>query len=288
MHVMIRNASKNRLEVLRPAMSADEQLAHPILGEPIRCRAVRTLREVSEDAGAATACHCALGVPSSGSYLCVPMLAAGELVGVTNLQAAEAGHFTPDRVRALQGYVGFTSATVSSLRLIAATRERALRDGLTGAYNRAFLAEYLHKTLASARRRGAPLAVLMVDLDHFKRINDEHGHPAGDAAIIALARCLQAQTRTNDAVVRYGGEEFCVLLVDVAVEAARATAERIRAAIERTAVGELGPILRASIGVAAFPDHAGDDAALIAAADAALYRAKAAGRNRVELARAPA
>jgi diguanylate cyclase (GGDEF)-like protein len=286
--VMVRNGSKNRLDVVRPAMTADEQLQHPILGDPMKCRAVRTLREVGCDADDATACHCALGVPATGSYVCLPMLAAGELVGVTNLQSEAPGHFSADRVRMMQGYAGFTSATLSSLRLIAATRERALRDGLTGAHNRAFLSEYLTKALASARRRSAALAVLMIDLDHFKRINDEHGHPIGDAAIIALARCLQAQTRANDAVVRYGGEEFCVLLVDVDAATASATAERIRAAIERVGVAELGPILRASIGLALFPEHATDEQGLIAGADAALYRAKHAGRNRVELARAAA
>jgi len=286
--VMLRNSSKNRLEVVRPPMPPDEQVTHAILNEPMKCRAVRTLREVADDADTATACRCALGVPAQGSYLCLPMLAAGELVGVTNLQSSKPGYFHPERVRAIQGYAGFASATVSSLRLIAATRERALRDGLTGAYNRAFLGEYFTKAIASARRRGAPLAILMVDLDHFKRINDEHGHVAGDAAIVALARCLSTQTRASDAVVRYGGEEFCVLLIDTGAEHAQATAERIRAAIERTSVGDLGPILRASVGVAVFPDHGDDEQALIAAADAALYRAKSAGRNRVELARAPA
>jgi diguanylate cyclase (GGDEF)-like protein len=288
-HILVRNASKNRLEVVRPAMSVEEQLAHPILNEPMRCRAVRSMREVAADADAPTACKCALGVPETGSYLCVPMLAAGELVGVTNLQSDRPGHFTADRIRQIQGYTGFTGATLSSLRLIAATRERALRDGLTGAYNRAFLVEYLGKTIAGARRRNAPLAVLMCDLDHFKRINDEHGHQVGDHAIAAFASCLRRETRETDAVVRYGGEEFLLVLPDAGAEAAVATAERIRGAVERTSVShgdlEIGPILRTSIGVATFPDHGADDAALIAAADAALYRAKTGGRNRVELAR---
>ncbi len=292
LHVMVRNASRNRLEVVRPDMPPDEQLTHPILSEPIKCRAVRTLREVSAAAGDPTACHCALGVPTAGSYLCLPMLAAGELVGVTNLQSEHVGHFTAERIRTIQGYAGFTGATLSSLRLIAATRERALRDGLTGAYNRAFLSEYLVKAIAGARRRNTSIAVLMCDLDHFKRVNDEHGHLVGDQAIVAFARCLQAQTRTTDAVVRYGGEEFVVLLVDVTRDGASATAERIRHAVERVTLSHAGvdhgSILRTSIGVAVFPDHGGDDQALLSAADAALYRAKSAGRNRVELARPPA
>ena len=184
-NIMIRNASKNRLEVVRPPLPIEDQTKHPILNEPIKCRAVRTLREVSANSDSSTACRCELGVPKDGSYLCVPMLAAGELIGVTNLQSAERDHFPPATAQAVQGYTGFASATVSSLRLIAATRERALRDGLTGAYNRAFLGEYLAKTLAMARRRSTTFGVLMVDLDHFKKINDVHGHLVGDQAIVA-------------------------------------------------------------------------------------------------------
>ncbi|MBV8759132.1 MAG: GGDEF domain-containing protein [Deltaproteobacteria bacterium] len=288
-HLMIRNASKNRLEVMRPEMSIEDQIKHPILTDPMKCRAVRTLREVTGNAGDATACSCELGVPAAGSYACMPMLAAGELVGVANFQSGDRDHFQPEHVRQLGGYLGFAGATISTLRLIQATRERALRDGLTGAYNRAFLAEYLSKSLATARRRKAPLSLLMADLDHFKKINDQHGHLAGDQAIVTFARVLQRETRSSDAVVRYGGEEFVVVLVDADATAARATAERIRGAVEQAVVKgngiDLGPVLRTSIGVATFPDNADDDVALLAAADAAVYRAKGGGRNRVSFAK---
>jgi diguanylate cyclase (GGDEF)-like protein len=287
-HVMVRNASRNRLEVVRPELTIEDQLRHPILGDPMKCRAARTLREVSAEHDAPIACRCELGVPREGSYLCIPMLAAGELVGITNLQSTERGHFSAGLSQRVQAYAGFAGATISSMRLIAATRERALRDGLTGVHNRAFLGEYLAKSIAAARRRSTPLAVIMADLDHFKQINDHHGHLVGDQAIVALARCLQGATRTSDAVVRYGGEEFVVLLLDVDGPMAAQTAERIRAAIEATPVSfagqDHGCILRASLGVAMFPEHGEDGDALIAAADAALYRAKRAGRNRVELA----
>jgi diguanylate cyclase (GGDEF)-like protein len=291
-NIMIRNASKNRLEVVRPQVSVEEQVKHPILSEPLKCRAVRTLREVTANADSPMVCRCELGVPGEGSHLCIPMLAAGELIGVTNLQSAQRDHFNPALTQAVQAYAGFAGATVSSLRLIAATRERALRDGLTGAHNRAFLGEYMTKTLAIARRRSSQLGVLMVDLDHFKKINDVHGHLVGDQAIVALARCLQAQTRTSDAVVRYGGEEFVVLLLDTDAAGARQTAERIRTAVESTRITfggiEYGDILRASVGVAMFPDHGSDEQSLLAAADTALYRAKREGRNRVVVAVDPA
>lgn len=105
-HLMVRNASKNRLEVMRPELGIDEQLKHPILTEPLRCRAVRTLREVSANATDPTACKCALGVPTQGSYVCVPMLAAGELVGVANFQSTEPDHFAGEDVRQLRATSG--------------------------------------------------------------------------------------------------------------------------------------------------------------------------------------
>jgi diguanylate cyclase (GGDEF)-like protein len=288
LNILVRNASKNRLDLARSTIRHDPKLRLPILAEPMKCRAVRTLREVSANRDSPTACDCALGVPAHGSMLCVPMLAAGELIGVVNLQSAQRDAFTAPRAAQLQGYLRFAGGALSSLQLIAATRERALRDSLTGAHNRAFLAEYLPKTLAAATRHDSQVAVLMTDLDHFKRINDQYGHPAGDQAILAFTRCVQQQLRATDALVRYGGEEFAVLLTDVTRDGALSTAERIRSAVEELqltiqGIG-LGAIVRVSIGVAMFPDHGDDLQALIESADAALYTAKQQGRNRVVVA----
>lgn len=285
MHILVRDASAGGLELAWPGATPEAAHLFPILADPQKCRAVRTLKPVTANAGAPTACDCALGVPERGGYHCMPMLAAGELVGVVNLQALEPDRFTPPLHLRLQGFVNFASTTLSSLRLLAAARERALRDPLTGVYNRAFLTEFLAKQLALARRRGAPLSVLVFDLDHFKRLNDTYGHPQGDRALVAFASCLLAQTRSSDAVVRYGGEEFVVVLADADLPAALAVAERMRRAVEATVVGSPadapGNLLRASVGVAAFPGHGEDEATLVAAADRALYRAKTTGRNRV-------
>jgi diguanylate cyclase (GGDEF)-like protein len=284
-HVLLRNASKNRLEVVRPTISLDDQVRLPILTDPIQCRCVRTMRPVVADAGSPTTCDCPLGVPARGSYACNPMLAAGEFVGLVNLQAPEPGYFEDKRLDAFQGYVRFASSAISALQLIASARERALRDGLTGAYNRAFLAEYMPKAIATATRRGAHIAVIMADLDHFKRINDNHGHVVGDHAIVAFTRCLQHQTRTADVVARYGGEEFTIVLPDISIDAVTATAERIRSAVEaiRVTVGgqDYGAILTASFGVAMFPTDSSDPQELVSLADTALYRAKRQGRNRI-------
>jgi len=271
-----------RLEIARSTHDDADRLSLPILGEPSRCRAVRTLQTVTGDDASPTACRCPL-VPRGGSYLCEPMIAAGELVGVVNLQASWKAHFTDRIQKRVHASLGFGATALSSLRMLAATRERAFRDPLTGAYNRAFLTEYLHKHLALAERRDVGLGVLAVDLDHFKRLNDSYGHQVGDRALIAVVETLQREVRAADAVVRHGGEELVVVLVDTDLAGAEASAERIRVAIESltidTAQEPVG--IRASIGVAAFPDHGPDQETLLAAADRALYQAKAAGRNRV-------
>lgn len=156
--------------------------------------------------------------------------------------------------------------------------ERASRDPLTGVLNRGSLDEELERNLAVARRTGAPLAVLMLDLDDFKAYNDTFGHPAGDEVLRALAEAAAANVREGDRVARYGGEEFTVVLPDSDCAAAAAVAERIRAAMAERAF--LRPVT-VSIGVACHPDHGETPAALIAQADAALYAAKQAGKNRV-------
>jgi diguanylate cyclase (GGDEF)-like protein len=168
-------------------------------------------------------------------------------------------------------------------QLFRGVQDRAMRDGLTRVYNRAYLAEVLPRQLRLARRNGAPVAALMVDVDHFKRINDTLGHAAGDKVLVAMARCIEQQLRASDVVVRYGGEEFTVILPDTPIAGAFVTAERLRAAIaamtDRDGLPE-GLRITASIGVAAALK--GDDGAqLLPRADAALYQAKRGGRNRV-------
>jgi diguanylate cyclase (GGDEF)-like protein len=279
---LVRNAGHGRLEVARATAAAAEHIHLPILDEPSRCRAVRNLKPVMCDGGTPTACKCDL-VPAAGSSLCEPMLAAGELVGVVTLQANWRAHFTDRIQKRVHASLGFGATALASLRLLAATRERALRDPLTGAYNRAFLTEFLNKQLSAAARRDVGLGVLAVDLDHFKRLNDTHGHAAGDRALIATVEAIQREVRTSDAVVRHGGEELIVVLVDTDLAGAGDAAERIRAAIEAISIdSELGPVaVRASLGVAVFPEHGHDQTSLLAAADRALYRAKDLGRNRV-------
>jgi diguanylate cyclase (GGDEF)-like protein len=171
-----------------------------------------------------------------------------------------------------------------------ALREQSIRDPLTGLYNRRYLEESLQRELLrAARRRGsrAGLAVLMIDVDLFKRFNDEHGHEAGDLVLAAMGSQLRRIVRASDIASRYGGEEFVVALPDVTPARAMVRAEQIRAAIESHRLefhGATLPPVTVSIGVAMHPQHGDSVDALIRSADAALYEAKHAGRNQVRCA----
>ena len=158
-----------------------------------------------------------------------------------------------------------------------------LRDPLTGLYNRRHLESALAASLAECRRTARPLAVLMIDIDHFKQVNDTHGHPAGDAMLQALAQLLRAHSGTGDLTTRMGGEEFLMVLENTGLQGARERAQALRAAFEALEVAHGAAALRATLscGLAAFPDHGDAAPALIEAADQALYTAKVAGRNRV-------
>jgi diguanylate cyclase (GGDEF)-like protein/PAS domain S-box-containing protein len=160
----------------------------------------------------------------------------------------------------------------------------ATHDPVTGLHNRSELERRIDEEVGRALRYKRPVSVFMIDLDHFKRVNDEHGHQAGDTVLRRFADLLRAETRKSDYVARYGGEEFIVILPETTLAMAVELAERLCGAIAarpfRLDDGVLIS-LSASLGVANLPAHGASDQALIAAADAAMYRAKEKGRNRV-------
>jgi diguanylate cyclase (GGDEF)-like protein len=166
-------------------------------------------------------------------------------------------------------------------------RQLSMVDGLTGLYNRAWLNDFLPQLVAGAQSSGQPLSLIMLDIDHFKKFNDSHGHLQGDAALRTAAQVLSGALRPTDFAVRYGGEEMMVVLPDTNVQLAEVVAvrlcERMRAAVVFSDMRQPLPHITSSFGVAALAP-AQDESALIAAADAALYRAKESGRNRVEVA----
>jgi diguanylate cyclase (GGDEF)-like protein len=165
-------------------------------------------------------------------------------------------------------------------------RQLSLNDALTGLYNRAWLNEMLPKLAMRARQDGSPLSIVMIDLDHFKRFNDTHGHIAGDAALSSAAGVIRDSLRPSDFAVRYGGEELMAVLPDTPLSLAEMVAgrlaERLRTALVFPDMRLPLPHITGSFGVACL-EAGGDEHALMAAADAALYRAKQAGRDRVSV-----
>lgn len=164
-----------------------------------------------------------------------------------------------------------------------ALQELAVRDGLTALYNRRYLDETLEREVSRARREGNPLSLVMLDIDHFKRVNDTYGHQAGDEVLRVLAATLMADIRTEDIACRYGGEEFLILLPGMPLASAMERAERWRSSVEGLSIahGHLAIGFTISLGVAAYPEHGKTPDDLTRCADQALYRAKHEGRNRV-------
>lgn len=273
-----------RMVCLSPLLAPEDQ-DHRVLRQPGDCRAIQRGQAVHLAVRDPLACRCTFGLPEQGAYLCVPLVASGEALGIVNLRYRLPAQATPVRRRLAEALAVSAAQALQLLRALATARDQALRDGLTGAYNRRFLDEVLPKEVEQARRREAPLSVLMLDIDHFKRFNDNFGHEVGDRVLALFARTLQIRLRSGDLVARYGGEEFTAVLPGAGLEEAQALAERLRAALESL---ELGPPdfpegcrITASLGVAAFPEHGADGEALLQAADRALYLAKGQGRNRV-------
>jgi diguanylate cyclase (GGDEF)-like protein len=205
-------------------------------------------------------------------------LAGNDAFGLTPLQALAFATGTFGPVVAT-----FAFLLMVSDRMNAELGRLAAFDPLTEVYNRRSLDDIAARAVAEARRHARGLSVLVVDADHFKRINDEYGHEAGDRALKALVDVLRRTARSEDTVGRLGGEEFVVLMPDADSIAGAAGGERLRMAVERAAfrVNENSVPLRVSIGVAALRDPRDDFAALLRRADHALYEAKRAGRNRV-------
>ncbi len=232
-----------------------------------------------------------------GPSVCIPLIAKGEAIGTLSLQNDDPGDAAPDldivstafaRRRQLAATVAeHIALAVANLGLRESLRLQAVRDPLTGLYNRRYMQEFLDRELHSARRKPRPVAVMMLDLDHFKRYNDSFGHSAGDQLLAAVGEMLLRSVRAEDIACRYGGEEFVLILPECSLLQAGVRAEEIRKRLReycdqrqrQTAA------LTVSIGLAAFDETTDRVDLLLKVADDALYQAKRAGRDRIVAAR---
>jgi diguanylate cyclase (GGDEF)-like protein len=279
------NASQNLVET---AMEWGEAaLPRENLFAPEDCLAVRRGQPYPPaDARAALRCrHVHESAGGEAGYLCVPLTAQGSAFGILHVSCA--GPVDAVLRRDCVAAAEQLSLALANLRLQDSLRTQSIRDPLTGLFNRRYLEASLPRELQRAERRDGDLAVLMLDIDHFKRFNDTHGHDAGDALLAQVGVVLTQSTRAEDIACRYGGEEFTIVLPDTDAAQALARADMLRLAISAIDVSHrrvhLGRVT-CSIGLACYPGHARTPADLIARADRALYAAKEAGRDQVKVA----
>lgn len=264
--------------------------AHALLA-PHECWALRRAQQhVVDDVGQGMACrHFDLPATGNAATACLPLTAQGINIGLLYLSAPARGAIAG--LEAASSAAEQLSLALANLHLQETLRQQSIRDALTGLFNRRYLEESLPRELGRCERRGLPLALMMLDVDHFKAFNDQHGHEGGDAVLAAFGRMLQSHSRAEDIPCRFGGEEFVLILPEADLASAQRRAEDIRTAVAALRVQhrrrELGG-LTVSIGIAVAPDDASDAPALQRLADEALYRAKRAGRDRVEVANAAA
>ena len=250
------------------------------------CRAKKTGHQISSFKFSNV---CTRFLPSAAKdHQCIPIIIGGGPVGIVQLTtgkllpgSAEADRFS-DAVLTAEQYIRESLSVIETKRLMEKLQESALTDPLTGLNNRRFLEECIDSMVAGVLRRQKAVGLLMCDLDFFKQVNDQHGHDAGDAVIKGVAEVISATVRKSDLVVRFGGEEFLVLLMDVAEGESLEVAEKIRSAVaDATFAIPNGTIQKTiSIGVSELPTDSPIIWQSVKFADVALYRAKDEGRNR--------
>lgn len=281
-------SSKNRMApvVVDGEANASCRWCNPeVLIDSGACRVKRTGHEVN---AVDTPGLCTMfrddGEDEKHTHICLPITQSGAAGGVVQLViGAEQGHFAKLLVPYIAVYLREAAPVLEAKRLMEHLRESSLRDAMTGLYNRRFLEEYVTTLIATSQRRQSPFSVLMLDLDYFKQVNDTFGHEAGDKVLKALAETLTKNVRGSDMVIRYGGEEFLIVLQDTSAENAMEIAEKIRVKVGDTKVALPGTVLQKtiSIGVSEFPADSDTFWQVVKFADVALYEAKSQGRNRV-------
>jgi diguanylate cyclase (GGDEF)-like protein len=221
------------------------------------------------------------GFLETKSEMCVPLIFFGEKLGVLALDRASDNAFDQDEIQPLESVADICAAAIQNANNFERMKQLAYVDGLTGIFNRRYFEMRIAEELERAVRFLARMSVIMVDIDHFKRLNDEFGHLLGDEVLRVVSNLLKQQLRKVDMVCRYGGEEFAIIIPETTGANALVVAEKLRRHIESYPFPGVPRPVTISCGVADYPSHGSTRDELVAAADGALYQAKQAGRNRV-------
>jgi diguanylate cyclase (GGDEF)-like protein len=276
--VLKRDSALERFVSARP-LSADHPLVAPLANSQTRsCLAVRLSRRYERGSESPEVLHCpicgALDTPST----CQPLLVGGEVIGSALIIHRQT--LTEEAEFCVRDTVARAAPVLANLRNLAIAESRAATDALTGLPNRRSVDEALLRMLALAGRTKTHVSIGLLDIDHFKQINDNYGHDRGDDVLAALGALLRDEIRASDFSGRNGGEEFVFFLPDTGRAEAVNTAEKIRTSIHKLQIVGIDRPITASIGVATYPEDASSPEALMRAADSALYSAKNNGRDR--------
>ncbi|TYQ14974.1 UNVERIFIED_CONTAM: diguanylate cyclase (GGDEF)-like protein [Acetivibrio alkalicellulosi] len=252
--------------------------------EPRNCPLIKYGRDCNVK-NIATDITCAYQLPEHkvGSYICLPITNGNLTLGILQLYTKSRYFFDDTHISKIKSYIEVAKPIISSKRTLHQLNKKATTDKLTKLYNRSFLEQYLENQIESTSK----LSVIMLDIDHFKHVNDNYGHAAGDAVLVVFSQVILRCLRRTDLVARFGGEEFIAILPSTDTDTALSIAERIRDSVSTEPMPKLNnvqiPNITCSLGVTAFPEYAESKNTLLKTADVALYKAKQSGRNCVKL-----
>ncbi|ASQ44664.1 sensor domain-containing diguanylate cyclase [Legionella clemsonensis] len=284
-YLFIMHPSKNYLE---KAVSWGKPHSQESIIIPERCWAIRLGRiHFIKKAEMELVCdHIDIsGGKKLPAFICVPLMAQNDIYGLLSIEVSDSSFSLNEESRLIiTAFAELTALALANVRLRENLRYQSIRDPLTGLYNRRYLEDALFKQIHQAERSQLSFALLMLDIDHFKKINDNYGHDAGDSTLREVGKILEGYTRQGDITARYGGEEFIIMLHNIDLDKAKKQAEKIRVAVSKLQI-KYGaqPIvpITVSIGIAVFPTDSKNKEELIELADKALYSAKASGKNKV-------
>ena len=219
----------------------------------------------------------------TSSRMCIPLVSFGQSLGVLMLESERAASFQEGDVESMEAVADICATAIQNAHYVERVKQLAYLDGLTGIFNRRYFEMRVVEEIDRARRFNSGMAVLMIDIDQFKRLNDDFGHLLGDEVLRQVSSMFHGQVRKIDVVCRYGGEEFAILLSQTNPQHALGVAEKLRRLVETWQFPGVPQSVTISAGVATFPDHGTGRDELVKSADAGLYAAKQGGRNRVLL-----
>jgi diguanylate cyclase (GGDEF)-like protein len=217
----------------------------------------------------------------SASRMSIPLISFGQTLGVLTLHSSEKNAFCDFELRSLEAVADICASSIQTAHYVERIRQLSYLDGLTGIFNRRFFEMRIIEEMERARRSGSGMALVIADIDQFKRLNDEFGHLLGDEVLRQVSSLFHQQVRKIDVVCRYGGEEFAILLTNTNAQHAFGVVDKLRRLVEGWNFPGVPRTVTISAGIAAFPEHGTTRDELVKAADTGLYAAKQSGRNRV-------